>query len=741
MKKELLLLLLFTTCLTTLVEGQVQQRKKVAVVLSGGSAKGFSHVGALKVLEKAGIPIDYIAGTSMGAVVGGLYAAGYSARMIDSLIQMQDWDHLMRDNVDRDNQPASQRDNRNQYIFTLPYKLNVRERSGKVSLPRGVFAGQNLYSLFLNMTIGFQDEMDFDDLPIPFGCVAADVRTGKEIVFRRGILPEAMRASMAIPGVFNPVEKDSMLLIDGGVINNYPVDVARSMGADIVIGVIIPHDDKSMKQNRGNITEIAENMSNFVGQQKRKQNIADTDLLITPVIQPYGSMDFQKPAIDSLISRGEQAAMAQWDQLMALKESLGITGNAPVVRKRQNPYIHVDTLLIDQLRVEGVSLQEEKQILRWIPVKDHKVTRNELEAMTARIYGSGNFSRVYYRLDGTQPFDLIFQVEPKESSTLNLGLYFDTDDMAAILANTSIRLSPSLNSRVDITGRLSRDPYLIVDYSINRGIFYKGGINYKISKNDLSIYERGKLAYHMGINRNALDLNFSEFYFGNMRLHLGTRFEHFKFYNVLSRGSYPNFPSMENQLYINYLIDGEYDNLNSTYFPTSGQNFSFRYSLHTDNFLRLDDRPPLSVLKMHFTKPVPIADKVFLTPQFSARYVMNDSVPQIYRNFVGGRTDGHYLPQQIALQGSAGMEILSNLAASADVMIHYRFRPNNFLYANLNYTLHHHHLNDLFSEGKAFWSGNVGYSLLSLAGPLRLELGYSGLSRKFHPYVSFGYNF
>ncbi|MDD3908399.1 MAG: patatin-like phospholipase family protein [Proteiniphilum sp.] len=740
MKKILSILLIvysLSFSFTLTLSGQEQQRKKVGVVLSGGSAKGFSHVGALKVLENAGIPIDYIAGTSMGAVVGGLYAAGYSANMIDSLIQIQDWSYLMRDNIYRENLSASQRNHQKKYIVSLPYRLKLKERSSKVSLPQGVFTGQNLYSLFLNMTIGYQDEMDFDSLPIPFGCVAADLLTGEEFVFREGILPEAMRASMAIPGVFTPVERDSMVLIDGGVINNFPVDVARSMGADIIIGVIMPSDEKSV-HSRGSITEVTENIFNFIGQQKLQKNIKDTDLMISPRIHPYGSMDFQRPAIDSIISRGEQAAMEKWDELIALKESLGLEDSSKIERENKNPYIHIDTLIIDNIRIEGVSPVEEKQILRWISVKENRVTRKDLDGMTSRIYASGLFSRVYYRLDGDQPFDLVFFVEAKESNTLNMGAYFDTNDMAAVFANTTIRLSTSLNSMIDITARLSRDPYLMADYSINSGIFYKAGANYRISKNDLSIYEKGKLEYKMSVNRNSLDLNFSELYFGNFRLHLGTRFEHFHLFNVLGRIVDENYTRIKDKLYINYQLDGVYDNLNTTYFPSSGQYFSFRYSVNTDNFLKLDDDSPLSILEMNFYKPVYLADDIYITPRITSRYIMNDSVPLMYRNFVGGRFDDHYLPHQISLQGSSGMEILDNMVFSADIMGHYNFKPNNYLYANVNYTVHNNHVYNLF-DGKSYLGINLGYSYLSIVGPLRVEFGYSGLSRKFHPFLSLGY--
>lgn len=742
--RKLTSILLLVIFFVGLASGQSNQtaieRPKVGVVLSGGSAKGFAHVGALQVLEEAGIPIDMIAGTSMGAVIGGLYAVGYTADMIDSLINLQDWNYLMRDHVSRQNLPATRRGDRKSHLVSLPYQLKIKERSGRVSLPPGVYAGQNIYSLFLNMTIGYQHEMNFDDLPIPFACVAADVRTGEEVVFREGVLPTAMRASMAIPGMFTPVELDSTLLIDGGIINNFPVDVAREMGADIVIGVVFPPDEKAIEKAQGSITEVTEQIWNFIGNHKREQNIKEADLLIMPDLYPYGAMDFQQQAIDSIISRGRKATMEKWDELIEIKKSLGMADEPSQEYRKKNPYIDVDTLIIRDIRVEGVSPREEKLVLGWVSLKDNKVTRRQLDAMTARIYGSDLFSRVYYRLDGEQPFDLVFSVEPKQANTLNLGIHFDSKDMAAIYANTTIRLNSSLQSMFDITTRLSRDPYLMVDYSINSGLFYKGGINYMIGRNDLHIYQREKLSYNAQVIRNALTLNFSEFYFGNVKLHLGAGFQNFNFSNPLQSIYNPNTTEVEDQFYINYTFNGVYDDLDDTYFPSSGRYFSFQYSLYTDNFVQLKNDRPLSILRMNAFRPVRLTDKVYVTPKISARYVMSDQAPNIYRNFVGGRVDGHYLPQQIALQGSVGMEMLDNMVASADLGIHFNFTPNNYLYGNVNFTLHNDHLHTLL-DGESFWGGNIGYSYLSIAGPIRAELGYSGLSRRFHPYLSIGYYF
>lgn len=745
MKKRLFITIFFLSLFIVVFGKEVpqendQQRKKVGVVLSGGGAKGFAHVGVLKVLEQIGIPIDYIAGTSMGAVVGGLYALGYTTDMIDSLIQVMDWSNLMSDNVYRENIPAFRRNNQSKYVVSLPYNLPFGDSSGGITLPVGVYTGQNIYKFFLNSTIGYHNNICFDDLPIPFGCISADVRTGEEIVMREGNLAEAIRASMAIPGMFTPVEKDSMLLIDGGVINNYPVDLVREMGADIIIGVIFPLDEKKIEQNKGTISEVTQQIWNFIGQNKRSSNILNTDILIAPNVYPYGMLDFQRPSIDTIVVRGITAAMMHIDELINLKESLGIVENADVIPKVDNPYISLDTLIINNIYVDGITQRERNYLNRWIDIDDRRVTRTELDRVISKIYGTGMFNSVYYRLEGENPFDLTITVDVKKTNRLNLGIHFDSNDMAAILANTTLRINRSLNSMFDITTRLSRDPYLMIDYSINSGIFFKGGINYKISKNDLSIYERGKLSYNLGLIRNNLNMVFSEFYFENIMLHLGAQMDHFHFYKALGSIFEQPQTSLIDKLYFNYLLNGVYDNLNRIFFPTSGQYFSFQYSLLTDNFVSLKDEAPLSVVSTNLFKPFAISDDVYLTPSVSARYIINDSVPRMYRNLVGGRVDGHYMPQQISLQGSTGMEFLKNMVLSTGITLHYNFTTNNYLYTNLNFTVHSNHLHTLY-EGESFLGTNLGYSYMTVAGPLRLELGYSELSRRFHPYVSFGYYF
>lgn len=736
--------ILFFIVVTVFGQGSQKERPKVGVVLSGGGAKGFAHIGALKVLEEAGIPIDYIAGTSMGAIVGGLYAIGYDAHTIDSLVKEQDWAHILSDETYRHHLPASLKENPGGFLLSLPYQVRIKERKSQVQLPPGIIDGQNLYSLFLNLTIDYHNQMNFNDLPIPFACVAVDSRSGKEVVFKEGSLPEAIRASMAIPGLFAPVEKDSMLLVDGGIINNFPIDVIREMGADIVIGVIMPRDQKSTEKHRGTLTEIIEQLGNLVGQEKRTKNIADTELLITPNTDPYGMLDFERPGIDTIILRGEEAARDKWQELTKLKKTLGITDSEESAKKIDNPYIRMDTLEINSIRVEGVSKEEEEVMIKRMNIDDHRITRRELETITAQIYGSGLFTRVYYRLEGESPFDLVYTVKEKNHNTLDLGIRFDTKDMASILAHTSVSLNSSLNSVFDVTTRLSRNPYLRVNYSINSGIFYKGGISARISRNDIDIRNRGAFDYKLGFIKSSLQLNFSEFYFYNIKLHLGAHIDNFHFQTKPAgeTGGTNNGFLLKDRTYFNYLIQGTFDNLDKSYLPTSGQYFSFQYALHTDNFYQMEGNAPLNILDMHFFKPIRLSNKLYLTPEVSARALINagDSIPLLYANFAGGQYDSHYLPQQIALQGSKGMEVMKSTIAVLKTNIRYQFTSTQQLFVNLNGAVQHDDPLELIN-GKYFFSGNIGYTHNTLLGPLTLELGYSSLSKAFYPFASIGYYF
>ena len=274
--KHFIIILFVTLAFVLPTAGQdAQPRKKVALVLSGGGAKGVAHIGVLKVLERAGIPIDIITGTSMGSIVGGLYACGNDAMRLDSIVRSQDWSIVLSDRDNLRYQSLKEREQHNTYALSTSLRLKKK----KTSIGGGFIIGKNIGKLLRTFTYPYNDSIDFDTLPIRFACVATDVVDNSEIVFHRGVLSEAMRASMSIPGAFAPVRKDNQVLVDGGLRNNYPADIAKEMGADYIIGVSVASKQRTAKQ-LGTTGDILLQIVDFNCKNKFDENMAITDIPI-----------------------------------------------------------------------------------------------------------------------------------------------------------------------------------------------------------------------------------------------------------------------------------------------------------------------------------------------------------------------------------------------------------------------------------------------------------------------------
>ena len=313
-------------CCLTAVAG----RPKVGLVLGGGGAKGAAEVGVLKVIEKAGIPIDYIAGTSIGSIVGGLYAAGYTATELDTMFCRQERLTLLTDRRnDLGNEPYLVKDGVT-YIFGFPIMGEIRE---SVIGGFGMMRGERVEKMVDSMA-RCKGCHEFESLRIPFRCVAADFRNAREIVLKSGTLSRAVRASMAIPGIFKPVNQDGMKLVDGGMMNNFPVDVVKKMGADIVIAIDLQQSEQKPKKpdyDLSMVSGIAE-MLGFGGLlnwvitrpdiSKYHENVKLADIYIHPSLPDADASSFGNKNSARMIKIGEQEALKHWDELMKLKEQL-----------------------------------------------------------------------------------------------------------------------------------------------------------------------------------------------------------------------------------------------------------------------------------------------------------------------------------------------------------------------------------------------------------------------------------
>ena len=312
-----------------------QNRPKIGLVLSGGGARGFGHIGTLKMLDSLKIPVDYIVGTSMGGIIGALYAIGYSGLEIEELTNRTDWQEIFTDKPPRSMLPYFPKKESGRYQFEFGIQ------GMRPTTPSGLILGQKISLLFSSLTFQYERITNFDHLPIPFRCVAVDLVTGSSVVLKNGSLAKAMRSTMAIPTIFSPIEWGDSLLVDGGINNNLPVDVAQEMGADIVIAVDV--GPLLMERKALNsIFTILEQTIATLGRDRWRENIEKVDILISPDLTGYSIGDFDNIKIKNIIKKGEIAAHQNMQDFTTLQKKvhlLSLTNNDDLLYLSKRPRI------------------------------------------------------------------------------------------------------------------------------------------------------------------------------------------------------------------------------------------------------------------------------------------------------------------------------------------------------------------------------------------------------------------
>lgn len=710
------------------------QRKKVGVVLSGGGAKGVAHIGVLKVLEEAGIPIDYIAGTSMGAIVGGLYAVGYNAKALDSMVRVQNWPFLLSDKVYRYNLPFSEKETNEKYLVSFPFS---QKKGFKV--PAGFVSGQNIYNLFSDLTVGYHDSISFKNLPIPFACVAANMVNGKEIIMDSGILPVAMRASMAIPGAFAPVILDSMVLVDGGISNNFPVNVAKDMGAEITIGVDLSTGLKDA-EGLNNIMGIVDQLTSFMGLKNYEKNKASVDLYMNPDLKGYTAASFNAAAIDTMIRRGERIARANWDKIMELKRQIGLETDEDASPHLENKFLRTDTLLIGKIFIENVRESDEKWIRRQLGIREFSVTTLDgIHKAISFLYGTGAFSNVSYALNGDRIYDLTLKLKEKPASSLNLGFRFDSEEMASILLNTTLSHRALRGSRLSLTGRLNKNPYVLVEYSFGSTFLRKLGISYMYKYNDINLYNRATKIDNVTFSYHRGDINMSDIYLRNFKFQLGLRYEYFKYKSILYNVDYsPEIPSSKG--FVSYYASVHLDTYDKKYYPDKGLSFKAEYSLYTDNMVNYNGHAPFSALAVDFEPTLRLTRRVYLLPAVYGRVLIGNEVPAPYLNCMGGEVAGRYVAQQLPFYGIHNLELCKNTVLTGRLSLRYRLGRRHYLIFTGNYAKQVENFFDIV-EGDDIWGGGAGYAYNSLIGPISVTFDTSNWNKSVGFYFNLGFYF
>ena len=714
-----------------------EQRKKVGVVLSGGGAKGMAHIKALKVIEEAGIPIDYIAGTSMGAIVGGLYAIGYTTEQLDSMVRKQDWTFLLSDRIKRSAMSLTDRERSEKYTVSIPFTKTPKDAAAG-----GLMKGQNLANLFSDLTVGYHDSINFNKLPIPFACVAANVVNGEQIVFHDGILSTAMRASMAIPGVFTPVRQDSMVLVDGGIVNNYPADVVKAMGADIIIGVDVQNAlKKADKLN--SVPDILGQIVDITCQSNHEKNVDLTDTYIRVNVEGYSSASFTPAAIDTLMRRGEEAAKAQWNSLLALKKKIGISDN--YVPKRHGPYSslsNVRTIYVTDISFSGVEADDKKWLMKKCNLKENSnITTQQIEQALYQLRGSQSYSSASYTLTDTpEGYHLNFLLQAKYEKRINLGIRFDSEEIASLLINGTADLKTHIPSRLSLTGRLGKQYAARIDYTLEPMQQRNFNFSYMFQYNDINIYEEGERAYNTTYKYHLAEFGFSDVWYKNFRFGLGFRFEYYKYKDFLFKK--PEFIGLdvESEHFLSYFAQVHYNTYDKGYFPSKGSDFKAAYSLYTDNMAQYNEQAPFSALSASWASVIPATRRFSIIPSIYGRVLIGKGIPYPLKNAIGGEVYGFYIPQQLPFAGVTNMELMENSIIITSLKFRQRMGSIHYLTLTGNYGLTDSHFFEIL-KGKQLFGISAGYGMDSVFGPLEISLGYSNQTDKGSCFVNLGYYF
>ena len=714
-----------------------EQRKKVGVVLSGGGAKGMAHIKALKVIEEAGIPIDYIAGTSMGAIVGGLYAIGYTTEQLDSMVRKQDWTFLLSDRIKRSAMSLTDRERSEKYTVSIPFTKTPKDAAAG-----GLMKGQNLANLFSDLTVGYHDSIDFNKLPIPFACVAANVVNGEQIVFHDGILSTAMRASMAIPGVFTPVRQDSMVLVDGGIVNNYPADVVKAMGADIIIGVDVQNAlKKADKLN--SVPDILGQIVDIPCQSNHEKNVDLTDTYIRVNVEGYSSASFTPAAIDTLMRRGEEAAKEQWNSLLALKKKIGIAED--YTPKQHGPYSSLSnarTVYVTDISFSGVEVDDKKWLMKKCNLKENSdITTQQIEQALYQLRGSQSYSSASYTLKETpEGYHLNFLLQEKYERRINLGIRFDSEEIASLLVNATADLKTHIPSRLALTGRLGKRYAARIDYTLEPMQQRNFNFSYMFQYNDINIYEEGDRAYNTTYKYHLAEFGFSDVWYKNFRFGLGLRFEYYKYKDFLFKKPEISDLKVESEHFLSYFAQVQYNTYDKGRFPSKGSDFRAAYSLYTDNTAQYNEHAPFSALNASWASVIPVTRRFAVIPSIYGRILIGRDFPYPLQNAIGGEVPGFYIPQQLPFAGVTNLELMDNTVMIASIKFRQRMGAIHYLTLTGNYGLTDSNFFDIL-KGKQLFGISAGYGMDSIFGPLEISLGYSNQTDKGSCFVNLGYYF
>ena len=690
-------------------------RKKIGLVLSGGGAKGLAHIGVLKVLEEVGIPIDCIAGTSMGSVVGALYAIGYRADELEKLAIKTDWTDMLTDELSRRYIAMEEKIWDGRYFGSVPIK------KGGVQLPSGLIAGQKISNFFSRLTWSAHHINDFNQLPIPFTCVATDIITGEAVPIDSGFLPDAIRASMAIPTVFTPIMLQDRLLVDGGLVRNLPAEDAKRMGADIIIGVDVSFTLLPPESIESFLDIITQSLS-FVEAQSRLTQHELCDILIQPDMSGVSMFSFNQ--VEELIRRGETAARQMLPQLQTLVDSLNLT----VENRFEFIPPTVDSIYIKDLKIRGLRDVSRRMILAELNIiSPGWISAKELQQAIDRVYSSQFFERVTYELiPSDKGSSLIVRLIEKTTDQFRFGIRYDSYFKAALILNTTFRNLAEHGSNLVFDLRLGEESMLDLQYFIHTGFRKRIGLHTRVNYTSkiIDLYQDNLRQSSMRVHSLTGEARFGTIFSTKVITGFGIRGE---YANIDPRIGPPDIQNERNR-FLSFFGLIWSDTFDRSVFPSKGHSVYLRSAI-------ADERIASNVTFIHhnfdWQAAYPIIPKISLLSRLQIGASAGSRIPLNYRFLLGGVD---------TFLGLKFQERNGKHLQAMQLGIQYEFMPKRYLLVRGNIGNTSNRWQNLFIHKRYVTGVGVTAGAATPIGPVEIT-AMGGSLRRLILYFNLGYKF
>lgn len=737
MKTKALILFLLVFIFSNAQDTIVKPRPKIGLVLSGGGAKGLAHIGVLKKIEEAGIKIDFIGGTSMGAIVGGLYAAGYNAHQLDSIFKSLNYENVLKDITPRNVKSFYEKRNEETYAFTLPFhKL-------KVGIPASLSKGIFNYWILNMLTYHVKDIKDFNKLPIPFICVATDIEKGKEIKLTSGNLAKAMVASGAFPTLYSPVIIDNQYLIDGGVLNNYPANEVLEMGADYLIGIDV-QDDFKTREKLQDATRLLVQISNLQVIKSMNDKKDKTNLYIQPKVDGYNVISFEEGA--EIIDKGEKAG----DYVIEQLKKIGVNYNKLKLKNYTTDDVKI---CIETIHVPILKNYSNSYIIGKLGFNENSTpTFKQLREGIENINATENFNYVNYELktniNGQN--DLILDlIENPITTFVRFGLHYDNFYKSGILVNLTQKKLLLKNDVFSLDVVLGDNFRYYFDYFIDNGFYWSSGFksyfnsfNKNISSNiGINEFFRNTTSNNINVDYQDLTAQFYAQTFFWQKFVTGVAIEQ-KFLNISSSTLDQESFYIDKSSYTNLMGYIKYDSFDKKYFPKSGVLFegNIRQFLFSSNYSTLFTR--YNIWNANFASVKTFYDVLSLKFQAEGGFTLaEETVP--FFNFILGGYGYNPINYFKPFYGYDFMSLSGNSYLKGDFSLDYEFYKKHHLNFSANYA---NIGTDIFikkdwRELPKYSGYAIGYGYESVFGPLEIKYSYSPEIKKNYIWFNIGYSF